>query len=66
MMQITNHSARQVRHLDYIAPFTSDIWHIKESNNAAADALSHVEVNVLHTTSSVIDFKAMAQSNDLP
>ena len=65
--QSRNHSPRQVQHLDYIAQFTSDIWHIKGTNNAAADAISRVEVDTLHTTSSIIDFKAMAeaQSNDL-
>ena len=60
--QSRNHSPRQVRHLDFIAQFTSDIRHIKGTNNAAADALSHVEVDMLHTTSSVIDFKAMAEA----
>ena len=65
--QSRNHSPRQVRHLDYIVQFTSDIRHIKGTNNVAANALSHVEVDLLHTTFAVIDFKAMAvaQSNAL-
>ena len=65
--QFRNHSPRQVWHLGYIAQFTSDIRHMKGTNNAAADALSRMEVDTLHTTSSIIDFKAMveAQSNDL-
>ena len=36
-------SPRQVRHLDFIAQFTSDIRHIKGVNNTAADALSRLE-----------------------
>ena len=45
----------------------SDIRHIKGTDNVAANALSHVEVDLLHTTFAVIDFKAMAvaQSNAL-
>ena len=58
--QSRNHSPRQVRHLDYIAQFTSDIRYIKGTQNTAADALSRVEVDALHT--SVIDFKAMAEA----
>eukprot|EP00117_Sycon_ciliatum_P039851 scpid21637/ scgid29378/ Retrotransposable element Tf2 155 kDa protein type 1 len=34
------HSPRQQRHLSYIAEFTTDIRHVKGSQNAAADALS--------------------------
>ena len=66
--QSRNHSPCQVRHLDYIAQFTSDIRYIKGTHNATADALSRVEVDALHTTPSVIDFKAMeeAQSTDAP
>ena len=57
-----------MRHLDYIAQFTADIQYIKGTDNTAADALSHMEVDALHTTLSVIDFKAMAedQSTDPP
>ena len=59
--QSRNHSPCQVRHLDYIAQFTSDVRHIKGTNNVAAVTLSCVEVDALYTTSSVIDFKAMAE-----
>ena len=58
------YSPRQVRHLDFIAQFTSDIRHVKGSNNAVADALSRMEVSALDADNSppVIDFKAMAEA----
>ena len=37
----SNHSPRQVRQLDFVAQFTSDIRHIKGEDNPVADALSH-------------------------
>ena len=40
--QSNRHSPRQVRHLDYILQFTSDICHIRGTDNAVADALSRV------------------------
>ncbi|MDA8002237.1 MAG: reverse transcriptase domain-containing protein, partial [Alphaproteobacteria bacterium] len=56
-------SPRQSRHLDYISQFTSDIRHIQGSHNAAADALSRIqlETNALQTPS-IIDFQAMAEA----
>ena len=55
------HSPRQIRHLDFIAQFTSDIRYIKGTDNAAADALSRVVVNAMASnTSSPVDFHAMA------
>lgn len=36
-------SPRQFRHLDYIGQFTTDIRHIKGSENHVADALSRIE-----------------------
>uniref|UniRef100_A0A1X7UWY9 RNA-directed DNA polymerase n=1 Tax=Amphimedon queenslandica TaxID=400682 RepID=A0A1X7UWY9_AMPQE len=38
--QSRRHSPRQIRHLDYILQFTSDICHIRGSDKAVADALS--------------------------
>lgn len=51
-----------MRHLDFIAQFTTDIRHVKGSDNPVADALSRVGANALHAGNSppVIDFKAMA------
>ena len=56
------YSPRQVRHLDLIAQFTTDIRHVHGSWNAAADALSRLSVSTLHTDDStlVVDFRAMA------
>ena len=63
---------RQIRHLDFISQFTTDVRHIKGSDNAVADALSHIEANALHSDSADavfppnIDFKdiAAAQQHD--
>ena len=63
--QSQHHSPRQIRHLDFIAQFTSDIRFLKGSSNAAANALSRVEVDTLHASSnsiSSIDFAAMAHA----
>ena len=59
------YSPRQVRQLDLISQFTSDIRHIKGANNPVADALSRIEVNSLGQQQA-IDFETMAtaQSND--
>ena len=66
--QSRNLSPRRERHLEFIAQFTSDIRYIKGTTNTAADALSRLDVGSLHTTSTAIDFKAMAeaQSTDPP
>ena len=62
------HSPRQSRHLDLISQFTTDLRHIQGSENAAADALSRVTANALHTGDSapVVDFRtlALAQVDD--
>ena len=54
------HSPRQIRQLDFISQFTSDLRHIKGSDNAAADALSRVIIGAV--SSSTIDFQAMARA----
>ena len=62
------HSPRQVRHLDFISQFTTDLRHVHGSDNPAADALSRLGTNALHIQhpSIVIDFRelAVAQRND--
>ena len=61
------HSPRQVRHLNFISQFTSDLRHVQGSANTAADALSRLDTNALHTdNTSVVDFQelALAQVND--
>ena len=59
------HSPRQIRHLDFISQFTSDIRHIQGSTNQAADALSRVQ-EVSQVSAQAIDFDqlAIAQRND--
>ena len=62
------HSPRQIRHLDFISQFTTDLHHVQGSNNTAADALSRLTTNALHINSPtpVVDFQelAMAQTDD--
>ena len=53
------HSPRQIRQLDFISQFTSDIRHIKREHNTAADALSRIAIIQEHT-SPTIDFQAIA------
>ncbi|GIY83288.1 RT_RNaseH_2 domain-containing protein [Caerostris darwini] len=42
-------SPRQLRHLDYISQFTTDIQHMKGIDNVVADAL--FRINIRHRTS---------------
>ena len=61
------HSPWQVRHLNFISQFTTDLRHIQGSANTAADTLSRLETNALHTgNTSVVDFRelALAQAED--
>ena len=61
--QSKQHSSRQVHHLDFITQYTSDIRYLKGLSNAAADALSRVEVDAIHTgVAPPIDFAAMAHA----
>ena len=57
----TQHSPRQIRHLDFVSQFTSDIRHVKGSENPVADALSRIELNSL-TQQQGIDFEDMARA----
>ena len=63
----TNHSPRQLRHLSFIAEFTTDIRYVKGSENAAADALSRCHDPAIQSVSPVpVDFAqlASAQTDD--
>ena len=53
------YSPRQAHQLDFISQFTTDIRHVKSSNNPVADALSRVDINALQQPNG-IDFTAMA------
>eukprot|EP00794_Sanderia_malayensis_P010299 gene10299-biopygen8463 len=63
------HSPREIRHLDYISQFTTDIRHIQGKENVVADALSRTEINSLQAVQP-IDFtqlaKAQQEDPDLP
>ena len=61
-MNSNKYSPQQIRQLDFISQFTSDIRHISGSNNPVADALSRLEIQVIQQGSSMIDFTAMAIS----
>ena len=56
------YSPRQSRQLEFISQFTSDIRQVKGTSNAAADALSRLPINAVHTgdSTTVVDFRAMA------
>lgn len=50
-------SPRQLRHLDYIGQFTTDLRHVPGADNVIADALSRIE-----TITSKIDLELIATS----
>ncbi|GFY12115.1 retrovirus-related Pol polyprotein from transposon opus [Trichonephila clavipes] len=52
-------SPRQIRQLDFISQFTTNIVHIPESDNIAADVLSHVSAI---TFPSQIDYDCIAET----
>jgi hypothetical protein len=51
-------TARQCRHLAYVAEFTADIRHVAGSENVAADALSRPPISSVTTPSSLSDVVA--------
>ena len=65
---LDRHSPQQIRHLDFISQFTSDLRYVPGSANTAADALSRFSANALqvNTSSPVVDFRelALAQTDD--
>ena len=57
------YTPRQVRHLDYISQFTTDIRHTPGSNNPVADALSRNAICSLHNTQApAVDLHVLAQA----
>ncbi|CAH8464717.1 unnamed protein product [Dicrocoelium dendriticum] len=62
--QSARHSPREIRQLDFIAQFSTDIRHISGQQNVVADALSRV--SAIGPAGQAIDLSAMAaaQSND--
>ena len=62
LSRISDHwSARQQRHLSYVAEFTSDIRHIPGADNVVADALSRPAAAVLPAPGGEVDFVEMAE-----
>ena len=53
----SSYTPRQLRHIDLISQFTTDIRYIKGTDNAPADALSR---NISSVTSSLLDYAAIA------
>lgn len=58
----SSYSPRDVRQLEFINEFTSDIRHLNGADNIVADALSRAPAAVVSHFS--IDFKALAESQD--
>ena len=57
------YTPRQIRHLDCISQFTTDIRHIAGHNNPVADALLRNAVNALHSVQlTPVDLHVMAQA----
>ena len=56
----SSYSPREIRHLDFISQFTTDVRHVPGKDNVAADALSRT-VNMLQSpTPPLQDFEALA------
>ena len=55
-------SARQQRHLSFIAEYTSDVRHIAGRDNVVADALSRPAAAVAAPASSTVDFASLARA----
>ncbi len=56
------YTPRQIRHLEYISQFTTDLQHVRGRDNPAADALSRLWVDsVSNTPLAPIDFQRMAE-----
>ena len=56
------YSPRQIRQLDFISQFTTDIRHINGQDNPVADALSRIDISAIQQLPPTIDFSAIAQA----
>ena len=56
------HSSREIRQLDFILQFTSDIRYIEGKNNAVADALSRKELG--HIAATPTNFQGLAENQE--
>ena len=57
------HSPREIRQLDFISQFTSDIRHVSGKDNVSADAFSRVHIDSLRFHTS-IDFDVIARAQE--
>ena len=62
--QPDRYSPREVRQLDFISQFTSDLRHISGKHNLAVDALSRAHINTLNDVTVDFDAIALAQTTD--
>ncbi|CAH8647502.1 unnamed protein product, partial [Schistosoma rodhaini] len=58
-----NYSPREIRQLEFISQFTSDIRYIKGQENEVADALSRTTINTL--VQSEIDYRELAELQNI-
>ena len=58
------HSPREIRHLDFVSQFTSDIRHVSGKDNIPADALSRIHIDSLSLDDTVIDFDIIAHAQE--
>lgn len=56
--------SREIRDLDFIPHYTTDIHYIKGASNSTADALSLIELNIIHTTA-IIDHQLIKLINKM-
>jgi hypothetical protein len=54
-------SPRQLRHLDYISQFSTDIRHVTGEENTIADTLSRIEIDAI-TTPPPLNFNELAEA----
>ena len=52
-MNSDKYTAREIRRLDYLSQFSTDIRHVKGKDNIVADTLSRTEIHALRVTSRV-------------
>ncbi len=57
------HSPRELRQLDFVSQYTTDIQYVPGPENPVADALSRLEVESISTTAP-LDFEAMARAQE--
>ena len=56
------YTPRQIRHLDYISQFTTNITHVSGCENPVADALSRITTNAITVPAASIDFTEIAHA----